>query len=823
LLLLSLVLSHALLATHGYCQPTAAGRSFALIDAEWQRTLDAVQKYLENPQPAAEQRQRYDTLLSGIAQDAQAIQAEARGEIDAHNRLLEALGPAPAEGQPAEARDVARERKDIVDAIGLYQARIAQAELAATRARALQEKMAHVVRRRFIELLLERNPSPLAPGVAVQGATQLVAAGLQLTRAPLEWYQSLPSSQRDLLRWLLPAVLVPAVLMAWAIRRLLLARYAARRQSPSDIKPTLAEAGLRAVGFGAVPATMLALASLVLVAATDIENAGLARDVLLAFVLVLLFLVVVDSVCRALLATGDEGPPLTPLQPEAASRLRHRMLFLAAVFAVGFGLRQAAATLPSAPEQQAMFGFLFCSIAAFAIVLAMRGAAWRTRAGVPGSEALTDTLDNAPVVSVESATPEDDVRRQSRLRLGSLLRRGIAGLALLAPVAAALGYTRLGVTIIDNILLTGLVVSGFLVLRALAREGLGLLTMATVNERDAGLAATVTRTVCVWLRALVGPALALLAVYLLAPYWGLPREDLVRWSDSALSGFTIGGVRISLSDIAVAGLVFTLALTAARTARRTLSERLLPQTRLDRSVQHSISTGAGYAGVVLAVILAVRVLGIDLSNIALVAGALSVGIGLGLQNIVNNFVSGLVLLIERPVKVGDWVGVGDKQGLVRRINVRSTELSTFERSTVILPNSQLLSSAVVNWTHKDKVGRIDIRVVVAFGADTEKVRETLLACAAAHPEILPRPEPFVLFLEFGDAALIFELRAFLRDVEKRARVGSDLRFSIEKAFRDAQIELPYAPGRTGKSLIQSPPIEKAPKVEMARGSGGVVR
>jgi small-conductance mechanosensitive channel len=206
-----------------------------------------------------------------------------------------------------------------------------------------------------------------------------------------------------------------------------------------------------------------------------------------------------------------------------------------------------------------------------------------------------------------------------------------------------------------------------------------------------------------------------------------------------------------------------------------------------------------------------------------VAGALSVGIGLGLQNIVNNFVSGLVLLIERPVKVGDWVGVGDKQGLVRRINVRSTELSTFERSTVILPNSQLLSSAVVNWTHRDKVGRIDIRVVVAFGADTEKVRATLLACAAAHPEILPRPEPFVLFLEFGDAALIFELRAFLRDVEKRARVGSDLRFSIEKAFRDAQIELPYAPGRTGKSLIQSPPIEKAPKVEIARGSGGGVR
>ena len=206
-----LLLFMAVLPTRGHCQSAGAGRSFALIGTEWQRTLNAVEKYLENPQPAAEQRQRYDTLLSSIAQDAQAIQAEARREIDEQNRLLEALGPVPAEGQPAEARDVARERKDIVDAIGLYQARIAQAELAAARARALQEKLANIVRRRFIELLVERYPSPLAPGVAVEGATQLVAAGFQLARAPLEWYQSLPSTQRNLLRWLLPAVLVPAV------------------------------------------------------------------------------------------------------------------------------------------------------------------------------------------------------------------------------------------------------------------------------------------------------------------------------------------------------------------------------------------------------------------------------------------------------------------------------------------------------------------------------------------------------------------------------------------------------------------------------------
>lgn len=814
-LLLSL-LSLAVLSSPGYCQPVA-GRSFALIGAEWQRTLDAVEKFLDTPRPNAEQRRRYDTMLAGIAQDAQAIQAEARREIDAQTRLLEALGQAPAEGQPPEPRDVARERQDIVDAISLYQARIAQAELAAARARGLQEKLANVVRRRFIERLLERFPSPLAPGVAVQGTVELMTAGTQIARSPLDWYQGLPEAQRLRLQWLLPSTLFVAVLLAWALRRLLLARDAAwNRSSPSD-KPTLAEAGLRAIGFGAVPATMLAVSSLVLVAATDIESAGLARVVLLAFMLALMFLVVVESVCRAVFAAGEEQLALTPLLPEAAKRLSRRVLLAATVFALGFGLRGAADTLPSSPEQQATAGLVFCSLAAFAIVLALHGGAWRTKAAVPGADGTPDPSADAGDDGAETPPAEEAIRQRSRLQLGSILRRCIAALAIMAPIAAALGYTRLGVTFLDNIFLVGLAIAAFLLLRAFAREALDLLVKATAIGRGAGFGATAARTACVWLKALVGPLLALLAIYVLSPSWGIPREDLARWSDSALSGFTIGGVRISLTDIGLAAIVLTLALAAARTARRTLAERLLPRTRLDRSIQQSISTGAGYIGVVVAMLLAITVLGIDLSNVALVAGALSVGIGFGLQNIVNNFVSGLILLIERPVKVGDWVGVGDKQGLVRRIHVRSTELSTFERSTVILPNSTLLSSPVVNWTHKDKIGRIDIRVVVAFGADTEKVRETMLACARSHPEILPRPQPSVLFLEFGDSALIFELRAFLRDVQKRVRVGSDLRFAIEKTFRDAQIELPYPVGRTGKSSIQArPAIQETPDVETAR-------
>ncbi len=134
-------------------------------------------------------------------------------------------------------------------------------------------------------------------------------------------------------------------------------------------------------------------------------------------------------------------------------------------------------------------------------------------------------------------------------------------------------------------------------------------------------------------------------------------------------------------------------------------------------VQHSITAGIGYAGIILAVSLSIAVLGADMANIALIAGALSVGIGFGLQNVVNNFVSGLILLFERPITVGDWVIVGANEGFVKDIHIRATELETFQRASVIIPNADLLSTAVTNWTHKDSWGRIEIRVGIAYGSD----------------------------------------------------------------------------------------------------------
>ena len=173
------------------------------------------------------------------------------------------------------------------------------------------------------------------------------------------------------------------------------------------------------------------------------------------------------------------------------------------------------------------------------------------------------------------------------------------------------------------------------------------------------------------------------------------------------------------------------------------------------------------------------------------AGALSIGVGFGLQSIVNNFVSGLILLIERPIKVGDRVVVGGKEGHIRRINVRATEIETFDRATVIVPNSEIVSTSVTNWTHRDRHGRAEVQVGVAYGSDPEKVRDVLLACAKAHPCVAILPEPIVAFKDFASSSLDFILLGFVDDVENKARVESELRYAIVRAFAENGIEIPF--------------------------------
>ena len=380
----------------------------------------------------------------------------------------------------------------------------------------------------------------------------------------------------------------------------------------------------------------------------------------------------------------------------------------------------------------------------------------------------------------------------------SWLRYTAIGLGCFIILVALLGYIGLATFVSIQVVVTGTVLLtayiGFLSARAIGAEG-GF-AETSVGRWLAAKSSTDEATLD-QLGLVVSLAINLMIVLIFLPLillmWGFQPGDIQAWAYGLSAGFSIGSFRFSPAGIFTGILVFAIGYFLTRWFQGWLDNSVMARGRVDTGVRNSIRTVVGYAGLALAGLVAISSAGIDLSSFALVAGGLSLGIGFGLQNVVSNFVSGLILLAERPFKAGDWIVAGDVSGTVKKISVRATEIETFQRQSVILPNSQLINSAVGNWTHRNKLGRVDIKVGVAYGMDVKRAHAVLLEIAKSHPLILKNPEPFVLFSNFGPAALEFEIRVFLADVLNGNVVQNDIRFAVLDAFNAEGIEMPSTP------------------------------
>ncbi|MCB1782549.1 MAG: mechanosensitive ion channel family protein [Alphaproteobacteria bacterium] len=362
------------------------------------------------------------------------------------------------------------------------------------------------------------------------------------------------------------------------------------------------------------------------------------------------------------------------------------------------------------------------------------------------------------------------------------------GLFILGADAA--GYVALS-HYIFNLLIRAFTFAAFLlILRALIRPVISQIDLMLYAHRDEPRKEE-DRFLFFWLSLAVDIAIACVSLPVWAGILGFAWEDIRDSVIHAFFGIQIGGINISMANIGVAIVLFIILLTATRFVQRIFGQKILPRTKIESSVQQSLTQIMGYIGLIVAFMASVSAMGFDLSNLALIAGALSVGIGFGLQSIVSNFVSGLILLFERPIKVGDWVIVESGQGMVKKISVRATEIETFDRTSIIVPNSELISSSVKNWTYKDRIGRAIITVGVSYNSDPRLVYDLLLECAQNHPLLVRYPEPSVVFVDFGDSALIFELRVFLRNIREVFDATNDIRFKIWDKFKEHNIEIPF--------------------------------
>jgi potassium-dependent mechanosensitive channel len=280
-------------------------------------------------------------------------------------------------------------------------------------------------------------------------------------------------------------------------------------------------------------------------------------------------------------------------------------------------------------------------------------------------------------------------------------------------------------------------------------------------------------------------------IFFLSEVWGVFDSVADAWAALLNWSMKVGEAELSLRMVLLAGVTLYLTYEISWFLQASIDTQILQRRQLDRGVRDAIKKLLHYALVLIGFMLAISALGFQLQHLVVVAGAFGVGIGFGLQDIVNNFLSGLILLFERPVKVGDGILVDGEYGTVVKIGLRSTVVETLDQSELIVPNSQMISQKVTNWTLSTRRVRLMVPVGVAYGSDVPLVMEILTAAGSEHADVLDDPPVSPIFVAFGESSLDFELRVWIPNVDMRPRVKSELLLYIDRGFREAGVEIPF--------------------------------
>lgn len=384
--------------------------------------------------------------------------------------------------------------------------------------------------------------------------------------------------------------------------------------------------------------------------------------------------------------------------------------------------------------------------------------------------------------AVERTTQDDKDFAAQGVNLTHPISRAIKVLAICAVVTALIGYVMLARDIFVGMVLTLAVLgTGIFVQRSIR------LAVVAASQGPLGQYRGFLR----FLPLSTGFILLVGSLFLIALIWGYKYDQIADGINALRVGVQFGDIRFSAGDLLTFALVFFLGFVATRWIQRFLRISVLPDFEIERGVQSAVITGLGYVGIIISALVAIASTGLDLSSLAFVAGALSVGLGFGLQSVVENFVSGIILLVERPIREGDWIEVDEYSGIVRKIAVRATQIETFDRHYVVVPNSKFITGNVKNLSFSGGAARIIVIIGVSYDTDLTHAKELLLKIARENDAVLPDPEPVVAMDGFGESSMDLKLLCFVADPTQGAGPVSAINFEIARQFAQEGIEIPF--------------------------------
>jgi potassium-dependent mechanosensitive channel len=742
----------------------------AVLPPEVNDTISKVVGTMEGAEKTLTAIKGVDTDLGRLRDDIDGVIAKSTQTADSlRPRLadirsqIDKLGPAPEKGAPPEPPSAAAERTRLDADANEISGAVKTLEVTWWRARQAIDKITDLRLQLFVQSLTERMSSPIFPSLWSNIVRDAPAVMWRLNYNATDWLSALGRQWMNVAGILGAAALVYLLLKALAFR---MTRY---RRAASGAVPTFFERAASASWIAPVRAIPGVATALFLYAAFDYSGLlyyPTAAPAGVALLRAALIFVAVTALLNAVFQPGQPERRLVTLSNKAAKRICRLLKIMALIF---------AADLFFSAVGQILYFPLSISVVQSLI----------TSAGFTG--VLIGLLLTPFELNGEAGVQAVRLDYPRWLKLPLWFAAGTIVLACL------LGYVALGRFLVQQIMMTGVIALVaallYLAIRAFTRESSsGRNSISLFLEEQIGLDAHRRQQLAWVTETILTLGLALIAVPLMLLQWGFSGADIRDWIKSILFGFEIGQFKISLVRILAGIVLFMAMMFATRLIQRHLRDTVLQPPRMDAGIANSIDTSVGYAGTILAALVAISYAGFDVTSLAIVAGALSVGIGFGLQSIVNNFVSGLILLIERPIKVGDWVVVGNEQGNVKRISVRSTEIETFDRASLIVPNSELITGRVLNWTHRNALGRVVLKFTAGPNADPRHVIDVLNDCASRHPDILREPAPLAVFEGYTSSATEYSLRVLLPDINRGLRVQSDLRIAVFEAMRRANVE-----------------------------------